>query len=289
MSWLIGRASCLLCIAMTGAVAGGCKDEDPSYDAELSKLASELHVSVHVLGTSDPPTPRRVRVDLEPGPSATIDQDSLCPVVHATATINGVELEQTQFGDYFRTSGQGALSGRSGCEPIAFERELEQDLLGGFSEPTRIEVLDHSGGVRVEGHAFLRAAEAHFAVPEDSILLPGARVELRVEPGVEVLPRALSGYYRAEVASDSFGLDPVTPTATGVAFEVLDSARPSSGLIQIGGAGYGDPFLGIVDVCEGALSCRVERGACWDQRCTTGIAYGPGFDELVLPASVSIP
>lgn len=288
MSWLTGRAGCFLCVAVTGPIASGCED-DPSYDAELSKLASELRVSVNVLGTRDPPTPKRLRVDLEPGPSATLDQDSLCPVVHATATVNGIPLEQTQFGEYFHSSGQGFLSGSSGCEPIAFERELNQDLLSGFSEPTRIEVSDHSGSVRVEGRAFLRAAEAHFAAPEDSALLPGAQVELLIEPGVAVLPRDLSGYYRAEVPSDSFGLDPVTRTATGVAFKVLDSARPSSGLIRIGGKGHGDPFRGIVDVCQGALSCRVERGACWDQRCTTGIAYGPGFDELVLPASVSIP
>lgn len=56
---------------------------------------------------------------------------------------------------------------------------------------------------------------------------------------------------------------------------MLQSARPSSGSIRIAGDGYGNPFRGIVDRCECAALCRVERGKCWDQLCIRHASPNP--------------
>src|SRR3954471_12913542 len=88
----------------------GCADDDPSYDARLADLAAELVVSVDVLGTPEPATPRRLVVVLDPGPSATIDPDNLCPVIEAEASVNGLALVQTGKGEYFSSGGGGILS-----------------------------------------------------------------------------------------------------------------------------------------------------------------------------------
>jgi hypothetical protein len=268
-------------------------DDDPSYEANLRDFAEGLRVVVDVLGTPDPPTVRRLRVLLDPGPGATIDQDSLCPVIHAKATVNGTPLQQTGFGEYFFSGGGSILSGSSGCEPITFELDLaaQADSHTLWEEPTRIDVTDGSGAIHFEGRAVLVAPRISFAASEDALMIPGSTVQLRVEPDVLVLPRQLEGYYRAaEEPGRSFGLGQITKTAEGIAFFVLATAAPSSGAIEIQGDGSGNAFRGLVDRCEGAAFCRAERSVCaFDSSCSTGIAYGSGFDRFVLPASVALP
>ena len=266
----------------------GCADADPSYDARLADLAPELSVSVDVLGTRDPATPRRVSVLLGPGPSATIDQDHLCPVIEARASLNGLALDQTQKGEYFFSSGSGFLSSSAGCYPIVFERELPEELPAELlEEPARLEVRDESRLVLVEARGLFIPARANFLEPADGVMSPGALVSLSIEPSPKVLPPRLNGYYRAEVPGDSFGLGPIDITDTGITFRVSERAVPSSGRLEL--EGDQGPFRGIVDVCQGAAHCAAARSICSESfRCTTGVAYGDGFDSLVLPASVTV-
>lgn len=267
----------------------GCADDDPSYDAGLIELASELRVTVEVLGTPDPPTPRRIRVLLDPGPSATLDQDHLCPVIEAYATLNGFALEQTQKGEYFSSSGGGGiLSGYSGCYPITFERALPEELPPELlEEPARVLLLDATGLVRIDVRGLFHPVRATFVSPPDGVLKPGSVVTLGIEPSTEMLPPRLSGYYTAEVPGDSFGLGSIDIHETGIAFRVLENAVPSSGTLEITGDRAG-AFRGIVDVCQGAAVCAAERSICaFGASCSTGVAYGDGFDSLILPASVA--
>ncbi|HYQ02339.1 MAG TPA: hypothetical protein VER96_26885 [Polyangiaceae bacterium] len=271
----MGRAFSALLLA---TLLAGCKDDDPSYDGRLSDLASELVVSVEVIGTPNPATPRRILVTLDPGPSATRDQDNLCAVVEAQASVNGLALEQTQKGDYFYTGG-GILSGYSGCYPITFERALPEELPPELLEElTRVQVRDESGVVLVEARGLFQSVRATFVEPADGVMTPGDLVSLAVEPSPEMLPWRLSGYYRADVPGDSFGLGEIEINETGIQFHVFERAVASSGAIKFS-SDSGGPFRGIVDTCQGAARCSAAR--------TSGVTYSDGFDSLVLPASVA--
>jgi hypothetical protein len=258
-----------------------CDGSDPSYDTSLRILAAELRVNAEVLGTSDPPTARRLRIILEPGPRATLDQEHLCPIVHATATVNGVRLEQTSGGEHFP----------GGCDPILYELELTDELLADLQqEPTHIEVRDSSGAVEIDARALLSPPIASFLTPASAQLRPGEEVELSIEPSPEALPYALMGDYTADDPPRSFGLGQIVPTEQGLSFTVLDSAMPSNGVIRIEGAGFGNPFRGIVDRCDGAETCILKRVSCDAiHDCRSSYAYGPGFDKLELAASVVSP
>ena len=266
----------------------GCSDDGPSYDGRLADLASELVVSIDVLGTRDPATPRRMVVVLDPGPSATIDQDRLCPVIEAQASVNGLALDQTNKGDYFHLSGSSGF-GYSGCNLIAFERELPEELPSELlEERTRVQVRDESGVVLVEVRGLFHPPRASFVSPADGVMTPGALVSLSIEPSTEILPWRLSGYYRAEVPRDSFGLESIDVSEASVSFRVVERAVASSGSIELS-SDSGGPFWGIVDVCQGAAQCSAARSLCFNgSRCTSGVAYDDGFDSLVLAASVSV-
>jgi hypothetical protein len=245
-------------------------------------------VYVEVLGTPDPPTPRRIRVTLEPGPSATIDQENLCAVIEANASVNGVPLEQVQTGEYFHSSGGGGiLSGYSGCEPILFERALPDELPAVLlEEPVWVEIHDGAGVVSIEARGLFHPPTAHFSTPADGVMHPGATVELVVEPTPAMLPTRLTGYYTADVPGDSFGLGMIKITETGLAFGVTERAVPSSGTLEITGDRSG-PFHAVISRCDGAAACWATRSVCYDSiNCRTGVAYGGGFDSLILPASV---
>jgi len=274
-------------LLLSGLLAG-CAEHDPSYDAQLSDLASELVVSIDVLGTRDPATPRRMVVLLDPGPSATLDTEHLCPVIEAQASVNGLTLTQTQKGEYFSSGGGGLLSGYSGCYPIAFERELPAELPPELlEEPVRLKVHDGSGVVLVEARGLFVPLRASFASPTDGVMTPGATVSLSVEPSPEMLPWRLSGYYSAEVPGDSFGLGSIEISDTGISFRVFERAVASSGTLRF--VSDDGPFRGIVDRCEGAAQCSAKRSICSDlTSCMSGVAYGGGFDNLVLPASVAV-
>src|SRR5262245_25951668 len=94
-----GPCSILPSLALALSVPGGC-DAEPEYEADLDELAAELDVTVDVLGTPDPPLPRRIQILLEPGPNATRSLDELCPMVHASATVNGFAIPQLHAGEY---------------------------------------------------------------------------------------------------------------------------------------------------------------------------------------------
>jgi len=262
----------------------GCSDDGPSYDGRLADLASDLDVSVDVLGTRDPATPRRVVVVLDPGPSASIDKDNMCPVIEAQASVNGLALGQTNKGGYFFHGGSGF--GYSGCNPIEFERELPEELPPELlEEPTRVQVRDESGVVRVEVGGLFHPPRASFVSPVDGVMTPGTIVSLSIEPSTEVLPRPLSGHYTAEVPRDSFGLGSFEISHTGVAFRVSERAVSSSGSLELSSES-GGPFRAIVGVCQGAAQCSAARWLCFGgSPCTK--SYG-GFDSLVLPASVAV-
>lgn len=116
---------------------------------------------------------------------------------------------------------------------------------------------------------------------------PGATVSLSVEPSPEMLPWRLSGYYTAEVPGDSFGLGSIEISDTGISFRVFERAVASSGTLKF--VSDDGPFRGIVDRCEGAAQCSAKRSICSDlTSCMSGVAYGGGFDSLVLPASVAV-
>ncbi len=280
----MGRAFSSLLLA---SLLFGCADNDPSYDARLADLASELVVSVDVLGTPNPATPRRVVVVLDPGPSATRDPDHLCPVIEAQASLNGLALNQTGKGEYFNSG--GGLFGYSGCNPIAFERELPQELPPELlAEPSRVQVSDGSGVVVIEARGLFHPVRAAFVSPSDGVMTPGALVSLSIEPSAAMLPWRLSGYYTADVPSNSFGLSDIEISDTGVAFQVFEHAVPSSGSLELW-SDSGGPFRGIVDLCQGAVQCTAARSVCADSSsCVSGVAYGDGFDSLVLPASVAV-
>lgn len=268
--------------------SAGCADDDPSYDATLADIAGELRVEVVVLGTPNPATPRRIQVFLDPGPSATLDQERLCPLIEANASVNGVALEQTGYGEYFSSSGGGGVfSGYSGCKPISFERALPDELPPALlEEPARVQIRDSAGRVNLEARGLFNPPTARFSVPEDGVMRPGGTVELVVEPTPAMLPTRLSGYYTAEIPGDSFGLGNVTVTETGVRFEVTERAVPSTGTLEI--EGKSAPFRALVDVCQGAETCITVRSICASSNdCRTGVAYGGGFDSLILPASVA--
>ena len=269
-------------------LSAGCTDDGPSYDATLSDIAGELRVSVEVLGTRDPATPRRIQIFLQPGPSATIDQERLCPLIEANASVNGLALKQTEKGEYFSSSGGGGiLSGSAGCRPISFDLALPEELPPALlEEPARVQLRDSVGAVNIEARGLFHPPTARFSEPADGMMHPGDTVELLVEPSVAMLPPRLSGYYTAEVPGDSFGLGEIEITETGVVFGVIESAVPSRGTVKLTGDRSG-PFRAIIDKCEGAASCSAARSICYDSYdCRTGVAYGGGFDSLILPASV---
>jgi hypothetical protein len=281
-------AAAVLAIACAGCADDGPSYDGPSYDGNLGELAAELRVYVEVLGTPDPPTPRRIRVALEPGPSATIDQDNLCAVIEANASVNGVPLEQVQTGEYFHSSGGGGiLSGYSGCEPILFERALPDELPPALlEEPVWVHIHDGAGVVSIEARGLFHPPTAHFSTPADGVMHPGDTVELVVEPSPAMLPTRLTGYYTAEVPGDSFGLSRIETSETGIFFNVTERAVSSRGSLEITGE-HSAPFRALIDRCDGAVACSAIRTVCSSSHsCPTGIAYGGGFDSLILPASV---
>jgi hypothetical protein len=279
------QAGAAVAFAITCA---GCADDGPSYDATLADIAHELRVHVEVLGTRDPPAARRIRVDLVPGPSATIDQENLCAVIEANASVNGVPLEQVQTGEYFHSSGGGGiLSGYSGCKPILFERALPDELPAALlEEPVWVQIHDSAGVVSIEARGLFHPPTAHFSTPADGVMHPGDTVELAVEPSPAMLPTRLTGYYTAEVPGNSFGLGMIEISETGVVFSIPERAVSSSGSLEITGD-RSSPFRALIDRCDGAAECSAIRTVCSDSTlCSTGIAYGGGFDSLILPASV---
>jgi len=269
---------CLLSSAIYPLVLGGCGSPDPNFDVTLGEIRSELTIHVRVLGTRDPVQPRRLMVELDPGVSAGLRHEALCPIPRASATVNGLPLGLGNDGEW--TGSQ--------CGDIWYERELETELPSELNQSSnRVELRDDSGEAIVEGDNFINAPTASIVSPEGGRMLPGQRVEFHISPDSVQLPLEIDIYYHADTPSLSFGMEFIEATGTGFAAKAAESAQPSSGRITIEGQGFGNPFRMTPSRCEGAKQCSIERGLCGEaMQCRHGIAYGPGFDVLEVPASV---
>jgi hypothetical protein len=233
---------------------------------------------VTVIGTADPATPRRLKVELD-GNVRDDDDELYCPVIAAAANVNGLSLEQIDRGGSIESGSVG------GCRIIRFELELdEQPELD--EDTSELVIEDGSGRIALEAKNFFRAPAVELVAPVEELVI-GEQAELAIEPGPEVLPVPFVVRFSGASGAQSFSLDEgdVEMTARGVRFVVPD-IEPGDGTLDVRGSGVIKAFRGVVTRCDAAASCAVLRAACATSSCTSATSVPDAFDRLQVPVAV---